>query len=61
MLKPVRMTERKMFRTSEGVRGSDASESSAVELFLGSWSAESIGEEVIKGDGPCVVCDDGDK
>lgn len=50
-----------MFRTREGVSGSDASVSSAVELFFGSWSAESIGEEDVKGDGLCVVCDDGDK
>lgn len=52
MLKPVRSTERKMFRTREGVRGSFASVS---ELF-GSWMAESVGvvDEKI-GDGPCNV------
>lgn len=52
MLKPVKSTERKMFRTREGVRGSFASVS---EVFW-SWIAERVGVVEVKiGDGPLVV------
>ena len=52
VLNPVKSTERKMFRTREGVRGSFAS---ASEVF-GSWIAERVGVAEVKiGDGPLVV------
>ena len=56
MLNPVKSTERKMFRTREGVRGSFAEVS---EVF-GSCIAETMGvvEEKI-GDGPFVEVEEG--
>lgn len=52
VLNPVRSTERKMFRTREGVKGSLPEVS---EVF-GSWIAETMGVVEVKiGDGPLVV------